>query len=63
MNDERFDSAEPLYVEREERAGYDEAPPPRREAGRATEVSGGGFWKALTLSLALLVVDEKGDRR
>lgn len=56
MNDERFDSAEPLFAGPDERAGYHEVPPPRRETGRATDVSGGGFWKALTLSLALLVV-------
>jgi chromosome segregation ATPase len=56
MNDERFDSAEPLFAEPDERSGYHEAPPLRREVGSAAGGTGGGFWKALTLSLSLLVV-------
>lgn len=56
MNDERFDSAEPLFAEPDERPGYHEVPPPRKgEVGPATGAAGGGFWKAMTLSLALLV--------
>jgi chromosome segregation ATPase len=55
MNAERFDSGEPLFAEPAERPGYHEQPLPRREAGPATGATG-GFWKALTLSLSLLVV-------
>lgn len=56
MNDERFDSAEPLFAEPDERSGYHEAPPPRGDVGSEAGATGGGFWKALTLSLSLLVV-------
>lgn len=56
MNDERFDSAEPLFAERADRPGYHESPPPRRgEVEPTTATTGGGFWKAMTLSLAVLV--------
>lgn len=56
MNDERFDSAEPLFAEPDERPGYHDAPPPRADVRSAAGATGGGFWKALTLSLSLLVV-------
>lgn len=56
MNDERFDSAEPLFAEPDERPGYHEMPVSRRADDRPPAAAGGGFWKALTLSLALLVV-------
>lgn len=56
MNDERLDIVEPLFAEPDERPGYRQAPPPRRENGQATGATGGGFWKALTLSLSLLIV-------
>lgn len=57
MNDERFDSAEPLFAEPDERPGYDEVPHPRRaDETPPPAATGAGFWKALTLSLALLVV-------
>lgn len=55
MNDERFDSAEPLFAEPDERPGYHEVPPPRREEAGPATGAGGGFWKAMTLSLALVV--------